>query len=58
MFQLSQDNLLNKNHFSASIKEKKLIIDGKLLPANVQHQYKDLLSALSGSDFNMEVDSN
>jgi K(+)-stimulated pyrophosphate-energized sodium pump len=53
--QLSQDNLLNKNHFSASIKEKKLIIDGKLLPANVQHQYKDLLSALSEADFSMEV---
>ena len=56
--QLSQDNLLNKNHFSASIKEKKLIIDGKLLPANVQHQYKDLLSALSGADFRMTVDVN
>jgi K(+)-stimulated pyrophosphate-energized sodium pump len=56
--QLSQDNLLNKNHFSASIKEKKLIIDGKLLSANVQHQYKDLLSALSGADFSMTVDIN
>ena len=56
--QLSQDNLLNKNHFSASIKEKKLIIDGKLLSANVQHQYKDLLSALSGADFRMTVDVN
>jgi hypothetical protein len=49
---------LNKNHFSASIKEKKLIIDGKLLSANVQHQYKDLLSALSGADFSMTVDIN
>jgi K(+)-stimulated pyrophosphate-energized sodium pump len=53
--QLSNDNLLNKNCFSASIKEKKLIINGELLPENVQHQYSDLIAALSGADFSMEV---